>query len=298
MSESVLSYAKHSCRTVSTIPSLIKWSGSKRSQAKLIASEIPPYDRYIEPFLGSGAVLYLAAHPGAIANDVYTPLIDLWKLVRDHPSDVVDVYSAEWERLNSELDRVDISTMSRGNGIPKVFYEIRDRFNQYQGPSDLNFLMRTCVNGIVRFNDKGEFNNSFHLSRRGMEPKRFSSIVSAWHKTIQSVDFRSADYKEILSNAKRGDFVYLDPPYAGTTAQRYSKRLVPDELFRELERLNSRGVLWAMSYDGKRGDLDLTHDVPSSLYERRVYLASGNSAVKKVLGGPIELVEEALYLNF
>ena len=298
MFESAVSDAKYSCRTAPTIPSLIKWSGSKRSQAKSIASEIPTFDRYIEPFLGSGAVLYLAAHPGAIANDIYTPLIDLWKLVRDHPGDLVKVYTAEWWRLYNELDNVDISTITRGNGIPKVFYEVRDRFNQHQSPSDLNFLMRSCVNGIVRFNDKGEFNNSFHLSRRGMEPKRFSSIVAAWHKTIQGVEFKSVDYKEILSDAKRGDFVYLDPPYAGTTAQRYSKRLIPNELFHELERLNKRGVLWAMSYDGKRGDLDFTHNVPSSLYERRLYLASGNSAVKKVLSGPVELVEETLYLNF
>lgn len=298
MFEGAASDAKRYCRHSATIPSLIKWSGSKRSQAKSIAAEIPAFDRYIEPFLGSGAVLYLAAHPGAIANDVYTPLVDLWKLVRDYPHDIVERYTQEWERLNAELDGVDVSTMTRGNGIPKVFYDIRDRFNRDQSPADLNFLMRTCVNGIVRFNDKGEFNNSFHLSRRGMDPKRFSSVVSAWHNVIQGVDFCSVDYKAILSCAKRGDFIYLDPPYAGTTAQRYAKRLVPAELFQELERLNSRDVLWAMSYDGKRGDVDLTHEVPTSLYKRRLYLTSGNSAVKKVLSGPLELVEEALYLNF
>ncbi len=284
-------------RIANTIPSLIKWTGSKRSQAKSIAQIVPPYNRYIEPFVGGGAMLYLLGHPGAIANDIYTPLIDLWRLVRDDPKSLMSAYATEWKRLNEELDAVDIASMTRGNGIPKVFYEVRDRFNEAPNAIDLNFLMRTCVNGIVRFNDKGYFNNSFHLSRRGMMPARFESTVKAWQPVLQGVELSNDDYKNILSQAIANDFVYLDPPYAGTK-QRYASLLEPDELFDELEKLNSRGVLWALSFDGKRGDADMTHNVPAELFKRHIYLHSGNSAVKKVLSGPVEKVEEALYLNY
>jgi len=284
-------------RIANTIPSLIKWTGSKRSQAKSIAQIVPPYKRYIEPFVGGGAMLYLLGHPGAIANDIYTPLVDLWRLVRDDPTSLISAYATEWKRLNEELSVVDVASMTRGNGIPRVFYEIRDRFNDAPNAIDLNFLMRTCVNGIVRFNDKGHFNNSFHLSRRGMMPARFDATVKAWHPVLQGVDLLNDDYKNILSQATEGDFVYLDPPYAGTK-QRYSSLLEPDELFGELEKLNSRGVLWALSFDGKRGNTDMTHNVPAELFMNHVYLHSGNSAIKKVLNGPIEKVEETLYLNY
>ncbi len=284
-------------RSARSIPSLIKWTGSKRSQAKAIIKLIPTFKRYIEPFVGGGAMMYLAGHPGAIANDIYSPLVDLWCLVRDDPTFLVCAYSEEWERLNEELNSVDVSSMTCGNGIPHVFYEVRDRFNKTPNAIDLNFLMRTCVNGIVRFNGKGHFNNSFHLSRRGMKPDRFKTVVQAWHPVLQGIDLLNNDYKDILDLANKGDFVYLDPPYAGTI-QRYARLLDPDELFGALEKLNSHGALWALSFDGKRGNTDLTYNVPSELFKRQTYLHSGNSAVKKVLSGPIEKVEEALYLNY
>jgi hypothetical protein len=141
-------------RKVEAIPSLIKWTGSKRSQAIQIAAEMPPYHRYIEPFLGGGALLYLAGGPGSLVGDVYSPLIELWKLFQCAPMEVTANYRAQWKNLQKKF--------------PDYYYVVRDRFNHHPNPLDLNFLMRTCVNGIVRFNNQGKFNNSFHLSRRGM----------------------------------------------------------------------------------------------------------------------------------
>ena len=61
-----------------SIPPLIKWTGSKRSQAKFIVDYVPEHRRYFEPFLGGGALLFLLAGPNSVAGDVYCPLIDLW----------------------------------------------------------------------------------------------------------------------------------------------------------------------------------------------------------------------------
>jgi len=221
----------------------------------------------------------------------------LWRLVRDDPKALTSSYTELWNKLSEELDGVDIVKMRRGNGVPRIFYEVRDQFNDNPNPIGLNFLMRTCVNGIVRFNDKGHFNNSFHLSRRGMKPERFAAIVEQWSPVLDGVDFQCRDYREVLSETRAGDFVYLDPPYAGTK-QRYSAEFENKDLFEELEKLNRKGVKWALSFDGKRGDNDFTHDVPTEIYTTRLYLHSGNSAVKKVLSGPVERVEETLYLNY
>ena len=280
-----------------TIPSLIKWTGSKRSQASAIASLMPCYRRYIEPFLGGGALLYLAAVPGSVAGDLYEPLIRLWQLIQAEPEKVVEDYERKWTVLKEELDGVDVSKLKQGYGIPKYYYAVRKRFNQRKEPLDLNFIMRTCVNGIVRFNDGGEFNNSFHLSRRGMEPRRFKSIVESWHLVIQGVVFVCQDYMKTLEMAEKDDFIYLDPPYAGNR-QRYIEDLDLERFFAALEDLNRRGVKWALSFDGRHGSKDLIHAVPESLFKRQLLLASGDSAVNKVLNGRVEQVEESLYLNY
>lgn len=279
------------------IPSLIKWTGSKRSQAFSIAKLMPAYRRYFEPFLGGGAVLYVAAVPDSVAGDLFEPLILLWRLVQAEPEKIVKDYECKWLALEKELDGIDVSRIKRGDRIPKFYYAVRKRFNEKNDPLDLNFLMRTCVNGIVRFNKNGEFNNSFHLSRRGMKPEQFKSIVESWHSVIQGVNFVCQDYSKTVDFAEKNDFVYFDPPYAGNR-QRYIEDLDLDRFFNTLDSLNRRGVRWALSFDGRRGIKDLTHAVPKSLFRRQLYLASGNSPVNKVLNGPIEQVEESLYLNY
>lgn len=287
----------HKARHGNVVPSLIKWSGSKRSQANVIAKLIPPYRRYFEPFLGGGALLYLASVPGSIAGDIYGPLIRLWQMIKDYPEEVVGDYTEKWCRLQEELDSIDIRDMKKGNGIPRYYYFIRKQFNETGDPLDLNFLMRTCVNGIVRFNESGQFNNSFHLSRRGMEPHRFQKSVESWHTVIQGVEFVCQSYQETVAQAGAEDYIYFDPPYAGNH-QRYVENLELDALWGTLEELNIRGVKWALSFDGRRGENELFFEVPKSLYKKRLLLSSGNSAVNKVLNGPIEWVEESLYLNY
>ncbi|MBI5243808.1 MAG: Dam family site-specific DNA-(adenine-N6)-methyltransferase [Elusimicrobia bacterium] len=265
------------------IPSLVKWPGGKRSQAHAIARLMPEHRRYFEPFVGGGAVLYLAAKPGVVAGDIFAPLIRLWRHVQHRPALVIEDYRKQWEAL--QRDR------------PGYYYEVRERFNRTRNPLDLSFLMRTCVNGIARFSGRGGFNNSFHLSRKGMEPDRFERAVRAWHKAIQWVRFVCQDYAKTIAEAEKGDFVYFDPPYAGNR-QRYALDLEPDRFYSVLEGLNRRGVLWALSFDGKRGGKDLNRPIPRELYRRRLSLASGDSAVGKVLNGPLEEVVESLYLNY
>ncbi|MCY3709917.1 MAG: Dam family site-specific DNA-(adenine-N6)-methyltransferase [Caldilineaceae bacterium] len=270
-------------RLTSPIPPLIKWTGSKRLQASMIARHIPRHKCYYEPFLGGGALLYLIGRTGSVAGDIYEPLIQLWKVFQTDPDSVVYNYSQQWAQLQRSL--------------PEYYYAVRDRFNRNPDPYDLNFLTRTCVNGIVRFNQNGEFNNSFHLSRKGMKPERFAKVVDSWHEIIQGVNFVCQDYEETLSGAQEGDFVYFDPPYANSN-MRYTRNLELGRFFRQLLSLNRRGVKWILSFDGQRGDVDLSHPVPEHLYRRKLAIPNGHSAIGKVLNGPLEQVHESLYLNY
>ena len=266
----------------SSIAPVIRWTGSKRSQAEQIAAYIPSHNRYFEPFVGGGSLLYLMAKPDSVAGDIYKPLIDLWNVIQNSHKELVVHYRDEWAKLQANR--------------PNYYYEVRDRFNDCPNPYDLNFLTRTCVNAIIRFNSKGEFNTSFHLTRPGIDPDSFAVIANRWHEVVQGVSFVCQDYSTTLSEARRGDFVYLDPPYAGDKV-RYIESLNVDKLFDELEGLNSKEVKWAMSFDGTRGDTDLTYKVPEELYSERVMLSSGYSRVAQVLNKSLEHVHETLYLS-
>lgn len=274
---------KENHTSISTVPSLLKWTGSKRSQATRIAALAPRHNCYFEPFLGGGALLYLLGRPKAVASDIFAPLISFWKMVRDEPDHLITDYEEQWTSLQADL--------------PSYYYMVRDRFNQQQRPEDLNFLMRTCVNGIVRLNRSGNFNNSFHLSRRGVRPDRFANAVRLWSVRIQDVDFCVCDFEETTFTATSSDFVYFDPPYA-MSKNRYVADLDLDRFFRVLEGLNRRGVKWALSFDGSRGPTTYGGVVPRSIYRRKKLLNSGYSPVSKVLNGPIEMVTESLYLNY
>ena len=265
------------------VPSLMKWTGSKRSQASRISAFAPQFDRYYEPFLGGGAMLFMLGRQRSIGGDVYAPLISFWKMVRDEPDRIIEDYASQWAALQEDL--------------PGYYYIVRERFNAEQRPEDLNFLMRTCVNGIVRFSKKGDFNNSFHLSRKGMLPNRFQKIVREWSTRIQGVEFRHGDFEETTADARRGDFIYLDPPYAGNK-QRYIGDLDVDRFYKFLDDLNRRDIKWALSFDGKRGQTEYDYALPPGIYKRVERLNSGHSAVAKVLNGPIEVVTESLYLSY
>ena len=221
--------------------------------------------------------------PRVEASDLYAPLIDLWTRVKISPETVIEQYTKDWELLQADF--------------PSYFFVVRDRFNASPNGQDLLFLSRTCVNGIIRFNKKGEFNNSIHLSRRGMKPAFFAKIVHRWSAVIKNSTYSVRDYSEILDDSDRGDFVYLDPPYVNSH-NRYVQDLDLEKFLTFLDALNSKGVKWALSFDGSRGDENLTYELPSELYKFHTKITSGNSAVQKVLNDSVERVDESLYLNY
>ena len=188
---------------------VIKWSGSKRSQAEKIIKIFPNFDRYFEPFLGGGSILIRTNAKTAICGDVCKPLIDFWNLIKNKPSKLVDDYEEKWNKLQQY-------------GY-ETYYHIRDEFNKKQNPSDLLFLSRTCVNGLIRFNSKGEFNNSLHYTRKGIHPEALEKIIFQWSNMIQNYVFVTGDYRKTTRKITSNDFVYLDPPYFNTVGRYYGK---------------------------------------------------------------------------
>lgn len=262
---------------------VIKWSGSKRVQAFDLVSLFPKFYKYYEPFLGGGSVLYALNPETAICGDICKPLIELWILIQKNPNKLINSYRGDWLRLQNE-------------GY-EIYYEIRDRFNKTPNPEDLFFLSRTCVNGLIRFNKDGKFNNSLHHTRRGVHPDKAEEIILKWSDVINNVEFIHADYKESTKTATCEDFVYLDPPYFNTKG-RYFGKIDYEEFIYFIEDLNERKIKFILSYDGMRGNSNYLKDLPKHLYKRHLLLESGNSPFRKVMCKKYEMVKESVYLNF
>ena len=263
---------------------VIKWSGSKRQVANDLSRLIPDSNTYFEPFVGGGAMLPFRNIKNGVANDIIPELENLWNAIKNEPEQTAFEYQIRWEKLQTEGHQ--------------VYYEIRDKFNETKNCFDFLFLTRTCVNGLIRYNEKGEFNNSFHLTRPGINPKTLKEIILKWNYYVKDVNFYNLDYAEILANVKKDNFVFLDPPYGGTK-DRYTKiDFDLKNFYGELDRLNSVGAKWILTFDGNAGSREYDYELPKEIYKHKVFIKTGNSPFTKMMKTTIDAVYESVYLNF
>jgi DNA adenine methylase len=272
---------------INTRQPVIKWPGSKRSIAQILSKLWPVTQagaRYFEPFVGGGSMLPLRPVAEAVAGDSIKELIELWREIRDRPHEVIKHYTHLWHERQSEGHQ--------------VFYRVRERFNKEKNPLDLFFLSRTCVNGLIRFNAGGEFNNSLHHTRPGIHPDRLSEIVHCWSRILPGIEFLACDYRVTLGSARPRDLVFLDPPYAGNRGRYRAESFDFKDFYRELERLNSIEARWILTLDGKAGARVYDERIPASLYRTCVSLGTGNSPFTRLMRSSLDGVVESVYLNF
>ncbi len=220
----------------------------------------------------------------AFASDIIPELVALWLAIRDRPSEVADGYRDRWEIRQREGHT--------------AYYVVRDRFNRTRDPIDFLFLSRTCVNGLIRFNRSGEFNNSLHHTRPGIDPDTFEGVIANWSLAVQGVNFRVADYKDALSDVEPDDFVFLDPPYEATRGRYLPGTVQFDEFYVELARLNDLGAKWILTYDGQAGKREYKVALPPELYQSRIGITTGNSPFTRLMGTTLDSVVESVYLNY
>ncbi|MGG3986977.1 DNA adenine methylase [Bacillus smithii] len=178
---------------------VIKWTGSKRKQSEKIVSLMPnEIDTYYEPFVGGASVLFQLLHSNIkvnkyICSDINNDLITLWNEIKNHPNNLIESYTHLWKELNVD------ENIERKK---QYFYQVRRRFNKNRDPSDFLFLSRTCTNGLIRYNSKGEFNTLFHFSRKGIKPKTLAEIILNWSNKLNeyNVKFINCSYEQINSN--------------------------------------------------------------------------------------------------
>jgi DNA adenine methylase len=174
----------------------LKWVGGKRWLTQRYSSYFPiKYGRYIEPFLGSGAVFFYLMPSRAILSDSNEDIICAYRAVRKYPKNI-DKLLREYQALHS----ADFYYMMRET-IPATFMERAAR---------LIYLNRTCFNGVYRVNKDGYFNVPMGSKDKVEYPEGYLSRIS---RVLRKADLVIGDFEEVIELAKKGDFVYLDPPY-------------------------------------------------------------------------------------
>jgi len=218
----------------------LRWAGSKR---KLLPELIPYWPascrRYVEPFAGSAVLFFAIKPPKAVLSDSNGELIRALKSVRDAPE---EVYEA-------------LGDLPRGK---ESFYRIRklnpESLDRIERVARFIFLNRFCFNGLYRTNVKGEFNVPFARSGTGDFPIKAAFLKSA--SALRRAVIREGDFERILSEVvQRGDFVYLDPPYA-VGNRRVFRQYGPHSfgledlarLQRTLTEIDARGAKFVLSY--------------------------------------------------
>lgn len=167
------------------------------------------YDRWIEPFFGSGVVGFNIRPRYAIFADSNPHLINFYTSLQD--KSITPAIAKSFLVNEGKL-------LEKTNG--EHYYVIRERFNKNGNPLDFLFLNRSCFNGMIRFNSKGGFNVPFCR-----KPNRFAqAYVTKIVNQIAGVQdiilynkytFICQSFEQTLENIGSGDLVYCDPPYIG-----------------------------------------------------------------------------------
>jgi DNA adenine methylase len=200
------------------ISPFVKWAGGKRQLLEEIKKRMPKkYNRYFEPFVGGGAVLFSLQPRDAIINDINKSLINAYRQVKNSPIELIKA-----------IEKLDSNMPEDGKAY---YYEIRQKYNDKLMQDDFDvelaamfiFINKHCFNGLYRVNGKGLFNVPYNNSRQASYNAENIIDISNYLKTITILD---GDFEYACNGAEEGDFIFLDSPYAPlnpTTFESYTK---------------------------------------------------------------------------
>jgi len=173
--------------------------------------------KWIEPFLGSGVVLFNYQPQRALISDNNVHIINLFKEIQSgklNAQNLKKFLMIEGEKLEEKGQT--------------YYYDVRRRINANPNSFDFVFLNRACFNGVMRFNQKGGFNVPFCKKDERFRQAYITKICNQvdWVSEVmkgKDWEFISLDWKDSLIKAGDDDFVYLDPPYIGRHTDYYNK---------------------------------------------------------------------------
>lgn len=247
----------------------LKWAGGKTQLLKELCKYIPEnYNKYIEPFIGGGAMFFNLNANESIIADANEELTITYREIKEHVEDIINILK------NFEHNE-------------DFYYELRK-----MSPPDLNdnfraarliYLNKTCYNGLYRVNKKGDFNVPYGKGKGNFYNEEVLRNAS---KCLQNTTIINGDYLNVLKRfAEPNDFIFLDPPYYPVTKysdfKRYTKEFFYHEdhinLKDEFERLVRMGCHVVLTNSDHPVVLDLYRDYEVKIIETKRLISSNSN---------------------
>jgi len=244
----------------------LKWAGGKTQLIDQIKEQLPNNIQtenftFIEPFVGSGAVLFwmLEQFPNlerAIINDINTDLTNCYDTIKNDVENLI-ITLAEWQ--NEYYNIADNQEQKK-----EYYYDKRTLFNTRNSDQTTQsalfiFLNRTCFNGLFRVNRKNEFNVPIGSYKKPLicNPENLLAVS----EILQRVEILNGDYSETLQHTRENTFFYFDPPYKPLSETSSFNSYAKDE-FNDAEQirlkefcdtLNEQNHQWILSNSDVKG---------------------------------------------
>tara|TARA_Y100000590_G_scaffold306473_1_gene345791 strand:+ start:3598 stop:4494 length:897 start_codon:yes stop_codon:yes gene_type:complete len=244
----------------------VKWAGGKyRLSERLIPLMPKEFDpsknTYIEPMVGSGGFFFNYNPKRAYLSDINKNLITTYNVIKNDVENLIDNLK-KYKKLHNQA----------------YFEKQRKLFNKLikKGENELEiaslfiYLNKTCFNGLYRENSKGEFNVPIGAYKNPLicDEENLLSV----NKTLQSIEIGCHSYEKSINKIKKGDFVYIDPPYIPidlTSFTKYSKDDFGEnehiELSNFCDRIDSKGAFYMLS----NSDTKKTRDIYFTVKEEQ-----------------------------
>lgn len=191
----------------------VKWAGGKRQIINKLKQYVPEeFDTYYEPFVGGGALLFELSPKKAVINDSNKELINVYECIKDEKK-----FDAMCRELNNH----------EANNSEEYYYEIRnidrdkkkyDKLVDYKKAARTIYLNKACFNGLYRVNSNNEFNVPYGKKIKVNTYEGQNLGIICGYLNYNDIIILSTDFEESVKDAKKGDFIYFDPPYDSDTS--------------------------------------------------------------------------------
>lgn len=210
------------------VPTLVKWAGGKKQLLEQFKPFFPEnIPRYFEPFVGGGTVAFflLKTHPEIkkiYLSDINEELVITYNVVKNNINELIALLKEYKLKHNKEF-----------------YYEMREvdikKLTSVQIAARFIYLNRTCFNGLYRVNSKGRFNVPIGSYKNPTicneeDLREISSL-------LQKDDIKVNQFYNIVKEAKKGDFIYFDPPYYPIKKESFTTYTKDKFLEKEQEKL-------------------------------------------------------------
>lgn len=209
------------------VPTFVKWAGGKKQLLEQFNKFFPEkIERFFDIFVGGGAVAFYIIQKykpkEVFISDTNKELIDTYEVIRDNLKELIKVLKKHKKNHNKDY-----------------FYKIRElnseKLSKIERAGRFIYLNKSCFNGLYRVNSTGGFNVPLGSSERpAILPEEDLRLIS---QLLKNVTIKNMSFEHILDYAKKGDFIYLDPPYYPLKKESFTTYTKGNFLQKEQEQL-------------------------------------------------------------